>query len=85
MDMIATTKENLWRRVQLALDTVRPHLETDGGDVELVDITDNFIVQVKWKGACKHCQMTQMTMKAGLEQAVKSQVAEIICVESVDC
>jgi len=79
--MIASQKTDLFKRVETALDAVRPHLRADGGDVELVDITDTFIAQIKWLGACKTCQMTQMTMKAGLEEAVKNQVSEIHSVE----
>ncbi|NND05371.1 MAG: NifU family protein [Saprospiraceae bacterium] len=80
---MASLKSDLFQRVETALDSVRPHLRADGGDVELVDITDTFIAQIKWHGACKTCHMTQMTMKAGLEEAVKNQVAEISSVEEI--
>ena len=79
--MRASLKSDLFQRVETALDTVRPHLRADGGDVELVDITDNFIAQIKWHGACKTCHMTQMTMKAGLEANRKVAVINGISLE----
>ncbi|MCB0635849.1 MAG: NifU family protein, partial [Lewinella sp.] len=63
---VTTTKEELIAQVDAALDDVRPHLAADGGNVEVVDITDDHIVQVKWLGNCQNCSMTVMTMKAGL-------------------
>ena len=79
--MRASLKSDLFQRVETALDTVRPHLRADGGDVELVDIVDNFIAQIKWHGACKTCHMTQMTMKAGLEANRKVAVINGISLE----
>lgn len=72
-----TEKEELITKVDRALDDVRPHLAVDNGNVEVVDVTDDLIVQVKWLGACVGCSMTHMTMKAGLEQAIKSRMPEI--------
>ncbi|MEM7104990.1 MAG: NifU family protein [Bacteroidota bacterium] len=77
-------KSNLIKRIETALDTVRPHLAVDGGNVELVDITDDLVVQVKWLGNCQNCSMTAMTMKAGIEQAVKSHVPEINSVVAIN-
>lgn len=70
-------KEQLIRQVDEALDDVRPHLAVDGGDVEVVDVTDQNVVKIKWLGACRSCSMTHMTMKAGLEQAIKSRLPQI--------
>lgn len=70
-------------RVDAALDEVRPHLAADGGNVEVVDITPAHVVQVKWLGNCRNCSMSYMTMKAGLEQAIKSQLPQIAGVEAV--
>lgn len=67
-----------------ALDQLRPYLEQDGGDMELVEVTDDFIVKVKLLGTCSSCSMSHMTMKAGLEEAVKKAVPEIIRVEAID-
>lgn len=69
--------EQLLQRIDKALETIRPHLEVDGGDVEVVEITEDMVVKVKWKGTCKTCSMSTMTMKAGVSQAIKSHVPEI--------
>ena len=69
-------------RVEKALNDVRPSLQADGGDVELVDVVDN-IVKVRLKGACAGCPMSQMTLKQGIERYLKKLVPEIVSVESV--
>jgi len=69
-------------KVEKALNDVRPHLQADGGDVELVDVENN-IVKVRLKGACAGCPMSQMTLKQGIEQYIKKLIPEIISVESV--
>lgn len=68
--------------VQRALDDVRPHLQADGGDVELVDIKDG-IVKVKLKGHCAGCPMSQMTVKWGVENYLKKKIPEVKAVEAV--
>lgn len=70
-------------KVQEALDSIRPFLQADGGDVELVDIRDDGTVLVRLVGACGGCPMSMMTLKAGIEQRVKEQVPEVKSVESV--
>ena len=70
-------------RVQAALDKVRPHLQADGGDVELVEITEGNVVKVRLKGACGSCPMSQMTLKMGIERLLKKEVPEVKAVESV--
>ena len=77
-------KEQLLRRVETALDDVRPHLQVDGGNVELVDITDDMTVQIKWLGNCESCNMSAMTMRAGIEQSIRSKVPGIIGVEAIN-
>lgn len=77
-------KKLLLHQIELALDDIRPHLAVDGGDVTVVDITDEMIVRVKWLGACESCSMSIMTMKAGVEQAVKSRLPQIRSVEAVN-
>ena len=69
-------------QVQSALDDIRPSLQADGGDVELVDVVDG-IVTVRLTGACGGCPMSQMTLKQGIETYVKKKIPEIISVESV--
>lgn len=70
-------------KVEEALKSIRPYLEADGGNVEIVEITADNIVRVELIGACKTCNMSHMTMKAGIEEIIKKQVPEIISVESV--
>ncbi len=69
-------------KIQEILDQIRPSLQADGGDVELVDVEDN-IVKVRLTGACHGCPMSQMTLKNGIERYVKAAVPEIVSVESV--
>lgn len=69
-------------KVQAAIDKIRPMLKADGGDVELVDVVDG-IVQVRLKGACSGCPMSQMTLKNGIERMIKQEVPEVKSVESV--
>ena len=69
-------------KVEKALNDVRPSLQADGGDVELVDVENN-IVKVRLKGACAGCPMSQMTLKQGIERYIKKPIPEIISVESV--
>ncbi|MDA8956481.1 NifU family protein, partial [Flavobacteriales bacterium] len=66
---------------------VRPYLESDGGDIRLIEVTDDFVVKVKLLGACSDCQVSMMTLKAGVEQAVKKllpQVKEVVDVDKID-
>lgn len=77
-------KKSLLQKVDQALDDVRPHLQVDGGNVEVVDLTDDMIVKVKWLGACQNCSMSLMTMKAGLEMTIKSQMPEIAGVQAIN-
>lgn len=63
--------------VQKALDNVRGALMADGGDVELVDVTDDGIVKVRLKGACGCCPMSQLTLKMGIEKAIKKEVPQV--------
>ena len=69
-------------QVQAALDKIRPMLQADGGDVELVDVEDG-VVKVRLKGACAGCPMSQMTIKNGVERILKEQIPEVASVESV--
>lgn len=64
-------------KVQKAIDTIRPSLQADGGDVELVDVSEDGIVKVRLTGACHGCPMSQMTLKMGIEKMIKSQIPDI--------
>jgi Fe-S cluster biogenesis protein NfuA len=70
-------------KIEEALALIRPHLQADGGDVELVSIDDG-VVKVRLKGACGTCPMSQMTLRMGIEQALRQQVPEIKEVVAVD-
>ncbi len=69
--------EELKSRVEKALEKVRPYLVADGGDIVLVDVTDDHIVKVQLTGACHGCPFSMQTLKAGVEMAVKKEVPEI--------
>jgi Fe-S cluster biogenesis protein NfuA len=69
--------EEIKSRVEKALEKVRPYLVADGGDIVLVDITEDYIVKVQLTGACHGCPFSMQTLKAGVEMAVKKEVPEI--------
>lgn len=69
--------------VQKAIELIRPGLQADGGDVELVDVSSDGVVKVKLTGACQGCPMSQMTLKMGIEKVIKSKVPAIKEVVSV--
>lgn len=71
-------------KVLQALETIRPYLKADGGDVELVKVTPEGIVEVKLTGACSDCPMSQMTLRAGVERALIKEVPGIRRVEAVN-
>lgn len=73
----------LEEKVNAAIEQLRPYLHSDGGDMELVEITNDNVVRVKLIGACKTCNMSAMTLKAGLEEALKTSLPEIKRVEAV--
>ena len=75
---------DLLQKVEGALDTIRPYLEADGGNVSVEEITPDNIVKLRLLGACGSCPMSIMTMKAGIEQAIKKAVPEITAVEAVN-
>jgi Fe-S cluster biogenesis protein NfuA len=70
-------------QIEQALDKIRPALQRDGGDIELVDVEENGVVKVRLTGACGGCPMSQMTLKQGVERIVKQLVPEVKTVESV--
>ena len=70
-------------RVSQVLDEIRPALQADGGDVELVDVTEDGTVKVKLTGACHVCPMAQMTLTQGIEQHLKNSIPAVKAVESV--
>ena len=65
-------------RVASVIDTIRPYIQSDGGDIELVDVDDNGVVQVRLHGACVGCPASQMTLKLGVERNLKEKVPEVV-------
>jgi Fe-S cluster biogenesis protein NfuA len=81
MDILNRTE--LEQKIEIALNSMRPFLQADGGDVELIDITDEMEVQLRLLGNCSSCSMSSMTMKAGIENGLKSAIPQITKVTAV--
>ncbi|MFY0673802.1 MAG: NifU family protein [Bacteroidia bacterium] len=75
--MTVEEHKQLIDKVQIALESIRPFLQRDGGDVELIDVSKEFEVSIKLTGTCASCNMSGMTMKNGIEESVKRAVPEI--------
>jgi len=75
---------SLLEQVEEALDTIRPYLVTDGGNVSVEEITPDNIVKLKLLGACGNCPMSIMTLKAGIEEAIKKAVPEVKGVDAIN-
>ena len=75
---------DLLQRVENALDTIRPYLEADGGNVSIEEITSDNVVRLRLLGSCGSCPMSIMTLKAGIEQAIKRSVPEVESIEAVN-
>lgn len=75
---------SLMSRVEAAIEEIRPFLLADGGDIELVEITNENIARVKLLGSCKSCSMSAMTLKSGVEESIRKAVPEIVSVESIE-
>lgn len=76
-------KGQVYKKVKKALDKVRPHLQADGGDVELVEVEGN-VVKVRLRGMCFGCPMAQITLTQGIQKAIKEKVPQIERVEQVE-
>jgi Fe-S cluster biogenesis protein NfuA len=83
-DQLGTQEQgsDLRDRVEKVLDTIRPYVQGDGGDIELIDVT-NGIVQVRLAGACVGCMHSMMTLQAGIERMLKQEIPEVRVVEAV--
>ena len=75
---------NLTEQVEQALETIRPYLSADGGDVAIEEITEDNVVKLKLLGNCGSCKMSFMTMKAGIEQAIMKSVPQITSVVAIN-
>ena len=71
------TNKRILNKIEVALDEIRPYLKTDGGDISLVEVTDDYIVKVKLLGACGSCHVSMLTLKNGVEIAVKNAVPKV--------
>ncbi len=77
-------KEELINKVKKVIEQIRPYLQQDGGDIEFVELTDDYIVNVKLTGACGSCPYSTMTLKSGVETAVVKAIPEIKSVEAIN-
>jgi len=75
---------SLVERVSMVIDRIRPAVQNDGGDIELVQVTDAGVVQIRMHGACVGCPSSNMTLRLGIEQNLKTYVPEVTGVEAVD-
>ncbi len=78
------TDHYLLERIEKALNQIRPYLQADGGNVKVLEVTADMVVKLELLGACGACSMSTMTMKAGVEQAIKREVPEINSVYAVN-
>jgi Fe-S cluster biogenesis protein NfuA len=73
----------LQRRIFQALDSIRPYLQADGGDVRFIRLTDSGVLELKWEGTCVICPMSQLTLRAGVERVIMKECPEVKRVEAV--
>jgi Fe-S cluster biogenesis protein NfuA len=71
-------------QIEMALDTIRPYLEADGGNVRVIGLSEDMVLQLELLGTCSSCPMSTMTLKAGVEEAIKKAIPEIVRVEAVN-
>ena len=76
--------EEIKQKIEIALNSMRPFLEADGGNVELVDVTEDMEVKLRLLGNCSNCSMSSMTMKAGIESGIKNAIPEVTKVTAVE-
>ncbi|MBS1488496.1 MAG: NifU family protein [Bacteroidetes bacterium] len=81
MSVTTTNKEELIAKIETSLDDIRPYLEADGGNIRIVDVTEDHILKLEFQGNCVSCPMSSMTFKAGVEEAIKRHVPEIKSIE----
>jgi len=77
-------KQEIVQRTKAALAQIRPFLEEDGGDVKLIEVTDDLVARVEFKGTCIHCSMNTMTFRAGVQDTIRKAVPEIAGVEAIN-
>ncbi len=82
--MAVEIQTSLLQKIEKALSEIRPYLESDGGDISLIEVTPEMVVKVQLHGACQSCNVNQMTLKAGVEQSIKKYAPEIMEVVNID-
>ena len=81
---MAIVTEELKTKIEVALDSIRDYLQSDGGDVRVHQVREDMVVELELLGNCGSCSMSAMTMKAGLEQVIMRAVPEITAVEAIN-
>ncbi len=81
--MTKAEEQELKSQIETVLSQLRPYLQSDGGDVELVEITNDYIVKVRFTGACRECEMSEQTLKCGIESSIKKVVPKIVSVVEI--
>ena len=76
--------QDMLKRIEESLNLIRPYLQDDGGDVEIIEVTDDGVLKLKLLGACQNCRQSSMTMRVGIEEAVKHAVPEVKQVVAVN-
>jgi Fe-S cluster biogenesis protein NfuA len=82
--MASSTNTELITKAQNAIEQIRPYLKADGGDIRFVELTDENILNVELQGSCGSCPFSRMTLKNGVEEAVKRALPEIVSVEAIN-
>ena len=82
--MTLEIKSDLVQNIEKALAEIRPYLESDGGDISLIEVTPEMVAKVQLHGSCQTCNVNQMTLKAGVEQSIKKYAPEIKSVVNID-
>lgn len=84
MNALSTPKEELISRIEASLDSIRPYLEADGGNIRIMEVTEDHVLKLEFQGNCSSCPMSSMTFKAGVEEAVKRLVPEIKSIQVIN-
>ncbi len=84
MNIVEAQPEDMTMRVEASLDSIRPYLEADGGNIRVLEITEDKILKLEFVGNCGSCPMSTMTFKAGVEEAIKRSVPEIKSIEVIN-
>jgi len=84
MNTVETKLEDITMRIEASLDNIRPYLEADGGNIRVLEVTEDKVLKLEFVGNCGSCPMSSMTFKAGVEEAIKRSVPEIKTIEVIN-